>query len=58
MSLRPTPNGEEWLAATAEHPELIDLVNTIKLEATDTPGGPFYINEFRQVLVPTGPGAA
>jgi hypothetical protein len=35
----------------------VKLVNEVKVEATDTPGGPFYINEFRQVLVPTGPGA-
>lgn len=51
------PNGEEWLAATSDHPELINRVNAIKLEATDTQGGPFYVNEFHQVLVPTGPSA-
>jgi hypothetical protein len=51
------PNGEEWLAATSAHPRLVKLVNEVKVEATDTPGGPFYINEYRQVLVPTGAGA-
>lgn len=51
------PTGEQWLASTADHPELIALVNAVKLEVSDTQGGPFYINEYRQVLVPAGQGA-
>ena len=51
------PNGEQWLASTGEHPDLIKLVNDVKITVSDTPGGPFYINEYHQVLVPTGPRA-
>ncbi len=51
------PDGERWLASNGEHPELIDLVNKVKLEVSDTHGGPFYINEYHQVLVPAGYGA-
>ena len=50
------PNGEQWLASTAEHPDLVETVNTVKESRGDAKGGPFYINEFHQVLVPVGPG--
>lgn len=49
------PNGEQWLASTADHPDLVAMVNAVKESAADTKGGPFYINEFHQVLVPVGP---
>lgn len=31
------------------------MVNATKESASQPKGGPFYINEFRQVLVPVGP---
>lgn len=49
------PDGEQWLASTSEHPDLVKTVNAVKEAAGAPPGGPFYINEFRQVLVPVGP---
>lgn len=49
------PNGEQWLASTADHPDLVTMVNTIKESAGGPKGGPFYINEHSQVLVPVGP---
>lgn len=49
------PDGEQWLASTKDHPELVVMVNNVKEARGDQRGGPFYINEFRQVLVPTGP---
>jgi len=47
-----TDFGEEWSLCTDEHPELVDMVNRVKMEATGSPGGTFYINEYRQVIVP------
>lgn len=48
------PNGEQWLATTEDHPRLVDMVNDIKIACGGMPNGPFYINEFRQVIVPVG----
>lgn len=45
-------NGEEWLATTTHHPDLVEMVNKIKTTMGDAPNGPFYINEHRQVIVP------
>jgi len=52
-----TSTGEEWHASSAEHPELVAMVNAVKVSMGDAPNGPFYINEFSQVIVPAGPNA-
>jgi hypothetical protein len=52
-----TDHGEEWHAATDEHPDLIEMVNAVKTTEGDSPNGPFYINEYGQVIVPVGPQA-
>jgi hypothetical protein len=43
---------EKALLATGDHPDLVNMVNAIKDEIVGQPGGAFYINEFRQVIVP------
>lgn len=50
-------NGEQWLATTEERPDLVQIVNDIKVGVGGTPNGPFYINEFGQVIVPVGQSA-
>ena len=45
---------ERWYATTRDHPELGEMVNAIKLRLGQPPNGAFYINEYRQVIVPTG----
>jgi len=47
-------NGEYWTPTTKEHPELVRMVNEVKEACSGVPGGSFYINEFRQVIVPAG----
>ena len=49
-----TPDGEEWLATTRDHPRLVLMVNAVKLAHRATPKGAFYINEYKQVIVPVG----
>jgi len=49
--------GEEWSMSTAEHPQLVQLVNAVKMEATGSQAGAFYINEYRQVIVPAAGGS-
>ncbi len=49
-----TDEGERWYPTTNKHQRLVDLVNAVKTETNGTPGGPFYINEWRQVIVPAG----
>jgi hypothetical protein len=49
-----TSVGEEWLASTTEHPELVKIVNSIKTGVGSALNGPFYINEHSQVIVPVG----
>jgi hypothetical protein len=39
---------------TRLHEQLVELVNTIKVEINGSPGGVFYLNEYRQVVVPAG----
>lgn len=51
-----TPFGETWAPTSKQHPELIDMVNAVKIEAQNLPGGQFYINEYKQVIVPTQGG--
>ncbi len=48
-----TENGEYWTPTTTDHPALVEMVNSAKKEFNAQPGGAFYINEFRQVIVPT-----
>lgn len=50
-------NGEQWHATTEAHPDLVDMVNEIKVEVGAALNGPFYINEFGQVIVPAGSDA-
>ena len=45
-------NREKELLTTDRHDELVEMVNKVKLELTGFPGGAFYINEYRDVLVP------
>jgi hypothetical protein len=49
--------GERWFATTDDHPDLVDMVNQVKIQKGDAPNGPFYINEYGQVIVPVGPSA-
>jgi len=44
--------GERALVTTRKHPRLVDMVNQVKEEYAGAPGGAFYINEYRFVLVP------
>ncbi len=48
---------ERALLATQHHGELVEMVNAVKQEHNDVPGGAFYINEFLDVLVPAMNGA-
>ena len=50
-------NDERWLVTTQEHPDLVRIVNNIKTGIGGTPNGPFYINEYGQVIVPVGQDA-
>ncbi|PKK89035.1 MAG: hypothetical protein CVV64_16240 [Candidatus Wallbacteria bacterium HGW-Wallbacteria-1] len=43
---------ETWLATTNEHPDLVKMVNDVKLGIGNPPNGSFYINEYKQVIVP------
>lgn len=49
-------DGEEWLATTESHPELVKMVNAVKITMGQGPNGPFYINEYDQVIVPVADG--
>src|SRR4051794_22858489 len=50
-------NGERWHASTEDHEPLVEMVNAVKTGVGDRPNGPFYINEYGQVIVPAGPEA-
>jgi hypothetical protein len=52
-----TTDGEQWHPTTEEHPDLVEMVNAVKTTHGDAPNGPFYINEYAQVIVPAGPDA-
>jgi len=43
---------ERWLLSTKHHPDLVAMVNKVREELKEAPGGAFYINEYKQVLVP------
>lgn len=47
---------ERALITTAKHPRLVELVNGVKEDYQNAPGGAFYIDEYRHVLVPTDEG--
>ena len=49
-------DGEEWLATTESHPDLVEMVNAVKTTMGEAPNGPFYINEHGQVIVPVADG--
>src|SRR5215469_1543570 len=49
-----TNDGERFYLATSDHQELVRMVSSIKEEFRGGPLGPFYINEYRQVIVPAG----
>jgi hypothetical protein len=49
---------EYFLLTTAQHPRLVEMVNAVKIELSGQPRGVFYINEFRDVLVPDGHGGS
>ena len=38
---------------TKAHPALADMVNDVKRTHGSGPNGPFYINEYKQVIVPS-----
>ncbi len=44
---------ERWYPFSGDHDELDNIVNAVKLKATGKSGGAFYINEYKQVIVPT-----
>lgn len=48
-----TDFGERWYPVVEGHESLVNMVNQAKLEHTGFQGGAFYINEYKQVLVPT-----
>jgi len=43
---------EVWLLSTNKHPLLVEMVNAVKIEYGNAPNGTFYINEYKQVIVP------
>lgn len=43
---------ERALLTTDAHADLVEMVNEVKTEVNGQPGGAFYINEFKDVLVP------
>ena len=52
-----TDDDERWQVTTRDHPELAGMVNEVKVTHGSGPNGPFYINEFKEVIVPVGPEA-
>lgn len=49
-----TEEREKWKPTTDKHPRLVEMVNLVKTQSNGSPGGPFYINEWHQVIVPVG----
>lgn len=50
-------NGEQWHPTTEAHSRLVEMVNAVKAGVGEGPNGPFYINEYAQVIVPVGADA-
>jgi hypothetical protein len=48
--------GERELLSTDRHEPLVEMVNRAKVAGSGQPGGSFYINEYRDVLVPVPSG--
>ncbi len=44
--------GLRYLAVQNDDKELADRINNVKIAFSDQPGGAFYINEYRHILVP------
>ena len=52
-------NGLRYLAVEGGEADLVTRINAIKTVLSDQPGGAFYVNEYRHVLVPvTGDGTS
>jgi hypothetical protein len=49
-----TPDGIRCYPSTDKHPKLVELVNKVKVEIRGSEAGPFFINEWKQVIVPAG----
>lgn len=49
--------GLRYLAVEGGGTDLADRVNSVKTAAGDAPGGAFYVNEYRHVLVPVKDGS-
>jgi len=47
-----TDDGERWHMTTDTHPKLVAMVNAAKISKGGDPNGAFYINEYKQVIVP------
>jgi hypothetical protein len=52
-----TTQDERRYLSTKVHPELVEMVNDVKRTHGRGPNGPFYINEYKQVIVPVGDDA-
>src|SRR5882757_9573870 len=49
-----TPDSIRSYPTSREHPQLVEMVNKVKITPDGREGGPFYINEWQQVIVPVG----
>lgn len=47
-----TNDDERWYMTNERHPELVAMVNAVKTAHGNPPNGSFYINEYKQVIVP------
>ena len=48
---------ERWHVTTEAHPALVKMVNGVKRAMGGSTNGPFYINEYHQVIIPVGDSA-
>ncbi len=48
---------ERWHPSTDAHPDLVAMVNAVKTSSGNPPNGTFYINEYKQVIVPVAKGS-
>jgi hypothetical protein len=49
-----TDDDVRWHMTTKAHPELAESVSAVKTTYGNSPHGPFYINEYKHVIVPVG----
>ena len=49
-----TPDDIRSYPTSRAHPQLVEMVNRVKTASDGREGGPFYINEWHQVIVPVG----